>query len=296
MQLTKAFSSALGKIVGEKSTITCNLDIAGSLNGTGFKFYLPNESGTETSYWAWYHVTGFAELSPVTGVFTGIEITIASGAADTAVASATRAALIAKAGLIYLAVITGATNQVIITSRWPFNATNTADAVPGTGFAFTTTTAGSATVATNMGIDASAGTGMDWVIRPYRGPSTLTPIYLRQLVISIYDSAFTDGTTFGAVAGLTNGISLAVRDYTQTALVTFWTAIKNNAALLALGSFAAAQGTIGYFIRIDLTAMYGGEIPIDGATGQDLCLHTYDNLAGLDGFYATAYGHYTSTL
>lgn len=150
MQLTKIFSQPFGKIVGEKSTVTCNLDIAGSLNGTGYKFYLKNESGTETAYWVWYHVTGLAELNPVTGIFKGIEVTIASGSADTVVAAATRAALLATAGLSLLGLVTGATNQVITTCRWPFDTTNIADAAPPTGFAFATTTAGSATVATNM--------------------------------------------------------------------------------------------------------------------------------------------------
>lgn len=296
MQLTKIFSQPFGKIVGEKSTVTCNLDIAGSLNGTGYKFYLKNESGTETAYWVWYHVTGLAELNPVTGIFKGIEVTIASGSADTVVAAATRAALLATAGLSLLGLVTGATNQVITTCRWPFDTTNIADAAPPTGFAFATTTAGSATVATNMNLDASGAGGLDWVVRPWRGSASLTPIYFRELHIAIFDSAFTDGTTFGAIAGLTNGISLTIRDITQTAFVTLFTAIKNNVALASLAKILSPFGTIGMIFSIDLVSAFGGEIPIDGAQGQDFCLHTADNLAGLDGFYCTAYGHYTSTL
>jgi len=294
MQLSKVFSQAMGKIVGEKSTVTANTDVAGATNGHSFKFYLKNESGTEQGYWVWYHVTGLAELNPVTGVFRGIEVTIASGATDAVIAAATRAALIATAGLILLALITGATNQIIITDRWPFDTTNIADV--DTGYAFATTTAGSATVATNMNLDASGAAGLDFVIRPWRGPSTLTPIYLRQLQITISDSAFTDGTTFGAIAGLTNGIAIWVRDINQVPIQIFASAIKNNTSLISLGRYVQAMSALVWYINFDLVTDFGGEIPIDGALGQELCFHCADDLTGLTGFYCTAMGHYTSTL
>jgi hypothetical protein len=292
MQYYKVFSSPLGKIVGEKSTVTANADVAGATAGKSFKFYLKNQGGTETSYQVWYTVAGVG-TNPVAGLFKGIQVNIVSGSADTVVAAATRAALIATAGLTLNAVITGATNQIIITGRWPYDTTNIADV--DTGYAFATTTAGSATVATAMNLDASAAAGMDWVARPYPSPSTTNQIYARQLQIAIFDSAFTDGTTFGAIAGLTNGISLTLRDINQTALATFFTAIKNNTSLLSLGRQASMMGAIGWLLNFDFVSFYGGEILIDGSLGQDLCLHTADNLTGLDGFYATLYGHYTAT-
>jgi hypothetical protein len=293
MLISKIMTSPFGKIVGEKSTITANADVGGATAGHSFKVYLKNEAGTEQGYWVWYTVAGVGN-NPVTGTFVGIVVNIASGAADTAVAAATRAALIAKAGLTGLAVITGATNQIIITGRWPFDTTNIADV--DTGYAFATTTAGSATVALNANLDASGAAGLDFVVRPYRSQTAAGAIYFREIILSVFDTAFTDGTTFAAIAGLANGVSLLVRDITQATIATIGGPLKNNTQLLAFADNAQQMGSIGWFLRFNLVIMFGGEIPIDGGLGQELCLHCADDLTGLTGFYATAYGHATSSI
>jgi hypothetical protein len=294
MTLSKVFSQMTGQIVGTVSTIACGADTAGSLAGHSWKFWLANESGTLQGYWVWYTVTGYTSNNPVTGAFKGINVTIAGGSTAAQVFAATKAALLASGISPGLATVTGASPNVIISCRWPFVCTATADV--DTGWVFTATNAGSATVATNMNLNASGAGGMDWVIRPWRGPISLTPIYLRQLVISIADSAFTDGTTFGAVVGLTNGISIYVCDAYANIFATIASAIKNNAALISLGKWANALGTKNWFVAIDLVAAYGGELPIDGSLGQDLRFHTADDLTGLDVFNCYVTGHYTSTL
>ncbi len=291
MTLSKVFTQQAGKIVGEKSTITANADVGGATNGKSFKFYLKGETGTEYNFWVWVHITGLAELNPVTGTFRGIEITVASGATDATIAAAVRAALKADAVCWGLGVVTGATNQIIITGRFPFDTTNIADV--DTGWAFATTTAGSTTVAVNANVDGSA-TQANFVVRPPRAGAT-SLIYLRKLFLSVGDSALTDATTYGAVAGLTNGIAIVIRDHDGNVLSTICSAIKSNGALLSIGR-AMQFGTLELAMEIDLVGLFGGELPIDGSNGQELAFQINDNVSGLDGHYVTAFGHYTATL
>jgi hypothetical protein len=291
MTISKAFSQIAGRIVGEKSTITTATDVAGATNGHSFKFYLKGETGVEQSFWVWIHITGMAELSPVTGIFRGIEVTVASGALDTVIAAAVRAALIADGMAYGLSVVTGATNQIIITGRFPFDTTNIADV--DTGWTIVTTTAGSATVTQNANVDGS-GTMQPFVVRPYRA-GTNSLIYLRYLILTVGDSALTDATTYGAIAGLTNGIDCVIRDHDGNVMATVFSGIKNNGMLLSIGK-SMQFGTLELEMEIDLVKMFGGELPLDGSRGQDLCLRINDNCSGLDAHYLAAFGHYTATL
>ncbi len=291
MQHYKVFSQQAGCIVGEVSTIVPITDVAGATNGHSWKFYLKGESGTEQGFWVWYHVLGLAELNPVTGVFRGIEVTISSGDADTVVAAATRAAIAADGMAWGLSVVTGAGANVVITGRFPQNTTNCADV--DTGYGFTTTTAGSTTVAVNAKVDGSATT-QNFVIRPPRAGAT-SLIYLRKLILSVADTAFTDATTYGAVAGLTNGISCVIRDHDAVTLATIFTGIKNNGALLGLGDavlFDALQAQI----VLDLVQMFGGELAIDGSKCQDLAFQINDDCTGLTGHYLGCFGHYSASV
>jgi hypothetical protein len=291
MQLYKVFSQQAGRIVGEKSTVTTAADVAGNTNGHSFKFYLKGETGTEQSFWLWLHVTGLAELNPVTGVFRGIEVTYASGSTDVVIGAAIRAAIKADGMAYGLSLVTGATNQVVITGRFPFDTTNIADV--DTGWTIVTTTAGSATVTLNANVDGSA-TSQAFVVRPPRAGST-SLIYLRRVILSVGDSALTDATTYGAVAGLTNGIQILLRDHDAATLATICTTIKNNGSVITLGR-AMQFGTLELAIEIDLVGMFGGELPIDGSKGQELAFMINDNVTGLDGHYLSCFGHYTQSV
>jgi hypothetical protein len=162
-----------------------------------------------------------------------------------------------------------------------------------TGYAFATTTAGSATVAVNANVDGSA-TQANFVIRPPRAGTT-SLVYLRTLFLSVGDSALTDATTYGAVAGLTNGIAITLRDHDANVLATVCTAIKNNGALLGVGK-AMQFGTLELQMEIDLVKIFGGELAIDGSKGQDLAFQINDNLTGLDGHYLGCFGHYSASV
>jgi hypothetical protein len=290
MQLYKVFSQQAGRIVGEKSTVTTGADVAGNTNGHSYKFYLKGETGTEQGFWLWLHVTGLAELNPVTGVFRGIEVTYASGSTAAVIGAAVRAAIKADGVAYGLCVVTGATDQVVTTGRFPYDTTNIADVDTGWGFA--TTTAGSATVTLNANVDGSA-TAQAFVIRPPRA-GTQSLVYLRKLILTVGDSVLTDATTYGAVAGLTNGIQILLRDHDAATLATVCTAIKNNGSVISIGR-AMQFGTLELSIDIDLVSTFGGEFPIDGSKGQELAFIINDNVTGLDAHYLSCFGHYTQS-
>lgn len=126
--------------VKEVNTVTCIADIAGSLNSTYFLFSAMNTGGgSQTNYYVWYNVNG-AGVDPAVAGKTGISVALATGAIDTAVASATRSAITsASTGKV---TITGATVAVIITGNFMGNATNASDGGAATNFVFVNTTPG----------------------------------------------------------------------------------------------------------------------------------------------------------
>ncbi len=125
--------------VKEVTTVTTAADSAGSLNSTYFVFYAKNTGGaTETKYYVWLNING-AGVDPAVASATAIPVTGATNASANTLGTAIRAAITSVAGS--KVVVTGATDQVIITSRFMGNATNAADGAGGgaTGFVIVTT-------------------------------------------------------------------------------------------------------------------------------------------------------------
>jgi hypothetical protein len=285
MKLTKILSQPIGQITGEKSTITTGADTTGSLAGKSFKFYLKNEAGTEQGFWVYFVVTGYTSANPVTGSFLGIPVTIAAGTTAANVGAALRAALKANSAITLLARITGATTSCVIEGRWPYDTTNIADV--DTGWTIVTSTAGSTTVVYDMTVAAAA----NFVYQPKRTELA----YLRRIILSVSDSAVTAGGSFGALAALTNGIYFAVVDVNLTSIVSITPVMKTNAQTIQSGR-SMILGTTMYTVEYNLVEMFGGEVPIDGSLGQTLICVVGDATTGLDGMFATTFGHYTQSL
>ena len=127
-------------------TLTPTNGVASNLNSTYFTFSLLNTSGSATNFYAWFNVNGQG-VDPAVAATTAVPVAIAAGATDSAIGTALRAALNAVAGVTARAVISGATNQAIITASFVGNPTNIADGAAATGFTLATTTAG---VASNL--------------------------------------------------------------------------------------------------------------------------------------------------
>ncbi len=234
----------------------------------------------ETKYQPYFVVSGVG-ANPAVAPFIGIPVAIVTNAAAAAVATALRAALYASAYLTHLAIVAGVNPDVTVLGRWPQNPTNIADV--DTGWVLATTTAGSTVVDYNIGAAAAAG---HYIHRP--APTEC--VYLRRLVISLADTAVTAGGSFGALAALANGITVQVRDRDGAVLWYGPRAIKTNAQLVSLGP-AHILGTTMYVVNLELADLHGGEIPINGFDDQDFDVYTGDVLTGLDGMYATIYGH-----
>jgi hypothetical protein len=282
MLLTKVFQQRCQLIIGELSTVTCEADVGGSLAGKSFKFYLKDHLGVEKKFWVYFKVDGVG-ANPVTAGWYPILVNISENDAANTVANALRAALKAYSGLTHLGVVAGTNPDVTIEGRWPGNTTNIADV--DTGWAsIATTTAGSATLAENIGLAAAAGA---YVIRPIPN----TAIYLRKLWISLADSAVNDGTKFGALAALATGCAIRIRDHDYAAKLTLASALKTNSDMVNLGAPAILSTTM-YTLELDFVASFGGELPVSGYTDEDFCFEVNDALTGLDALYAKVEGHY----
>jgi hypothetical protein len=289
MNISKVFSAYCGKITGELNTITCAADVAGSLAGHSFKFYLKDYLGVERAFQPYFIVSGVG-VSPVVGIFRPIPVHITLNDAANTVAQALRAALKAYTGIFNDARVAGVDPDVTITCRWPYNTTNMADVDLGT-FTFVTTTAGSTTVAYNIGLAAAAGS---YVWQP--PPLTWAKTYLRKAIISISDAAVTTPTNFGDIAALANGVALQVRDHDGVALTPFLpSAIKDNGSLINLGR-ATILGAVYYTVEIDFVEAFGGELPVDGNLCQDFNFSVNDNLTGLTTLYCAVFGHFSPTV
>lgn len=131
--------------VKEVTTVTTVADVASSLNSTYFTFKARNTGGaTETGYYVWYNIGG-AGVDPAVASHTAIPVAEAADATADEIALATRAAITSVAG--GRVVVTGATDEVIITSLFMGDATNAADGAAATGFTIATSTEG---VASNL--------------------------------------------------------------------------------------------------------------------------------------------------
>lgn len=119
--------------VKEVTTVLCVADVAGSLNNTFFHLNAANDA---RKYYVWYNVNG-AGTDPLVAGRLGIEVAVATGAADTVVATATKTAI--DANIDFGATVSTAT--VTITNDNTGDTTNASDA-GATGFTITTTVAG----------------------------------------------------------------------------------------------------------------------------------------------------------
>lgn len=282
MLLTKVFQQRCGLIVGELSTITCGADVGGSLAGDSFKFYLIDHLAVERKFWVYFKVGGVG-ANPVTAGWNPILVNLSVNDAANTVANALRAALRAYSGLTHLAVVAGTNPDVTIRGRWPGNPTNIADV--DTGWVIATTTAGSATVADNIGLAAAAGA---YVVRPIPN----TAIYLRKLWIALSDAAVTDGAVFGGLVGaLATGCAIRIRDHDYAAKLTLASALKSNSDMMNLGR-AMLYSTTLYTLELDFVESFGGELPVSGYTDEDFCFEVNDALTGLVALYAKVEGHY----
>ncbi len=282
MLLTKVFQQNCQKIIGELSTVTCEADVGGSLAGKSFKFYLYDHLGIERKFWVWFRVSNVG-ANPVTAGWYPIVVDLTAGDAANTVAAALRAALKAYSGITHLAVVAGTNPDVTIEGRWPGNTTGIADV--DTGWAsIVTTTAGSATLAENIGLETGAAS---YVIRPV--PNTC--IYLRKLWLSLSDTAANDASLFGAIAALATGCSIKIRDHDYAAKLTLASALKTNGGMVVLGRPFMLSTTM-YTVEIDLVASFGGELPVSGYTDEDFAFEVADNLTGLITLYAKVEGHY----
>lgn len=131
--------------VKEVSTVTTAADVAGSLNSTYFTFSAMDTGGaTETDYYVWLNINS-AGVDPAVPGATGIVVAAATNATADTIAGVMRSQITSIAGA--KVVVTGATDQCVITGRFMGNATNIADGAAPTGFTLATTTAG---VASNL--------------------------------------------------------------------------------------------------------------------------------------------------
>ena len=213
--------------VKEVSTITTGPDVAGSLNSTYFTFKAKDTGGaTETGYYVWYNING-AGVDPVVASHTAIPVAGATNVTANDLATATRSAITSVAGS--KVVVTGATDQVVITSRYMGNATAAADGAAPTGFTIATSTGG---VASNLlskyitfkAKDTGGATETGYYIwfntnsegvDPAPASHTAIPV-----VVAIGDSANTIGTATRAAVTSVAGSKVTVSGATDQVVIT----------------------------------------------------------------------------
>ncbi len=118
--------------VKERTTVTCIADVAGSLNND---YFFINSASDARQYYVWYNVNA-AGIDPAISGRLGIEVAVATGALDTAVASATNTAL--NDIIDFTATVLGATVTVINAN----NGNTTNASAQTSGFTVTVTQAG----------------------------------------------------------------------------------------------------------------------------------------------------------
>ncbi len=129
----------------EVQTVTTVADSGGSLNSKFFTFY---NAGNITGYYLWYNINS-AGVDPAPAGFTSAgSVAGATNVTANTLATASRAALV-TAGV---ALITGATNTIIITNTGYGACTAAADGSAATGFGFSVGTTGTYGEASGLNI------------------------------------------------------------------------------------------------------------------------------------------------
>lgn len=232
------------------------------------------------------NVGGAFGISVTTGVdptplIPSIAISIATGAANTAVATATKAAMEAVVNVRLRMSISLATATLTLTNKRKGVVADTADV--STGWTITGgVTQGAEAETTNMGQNVASA---NYFYQPPEGKVAK----LRFLTLSLSDTAVTTGTSFGALTGLTNGFNINVCSWDGTVVKTLVGSIKTNSQFLGIG-LGSALGATYLQIVIDLVAWCGGEIVVDGSLGEYFEMDVNDNLNGIDGFYMQVSG------
>jgi len=120
----------------EVATVLC-VEQTGNIASAGAGDYITLYSASNTTkYHVWYFVTGGSNTDPAPAGSTGVQVTIASAAADTAVASATATAIDNLTDFV----ATVSTATVTITNATAGPSTNVANGVGLTEFTYTTIT------------------------------------------------------------------------------------------------------------------------------------------------------------
>jgi hypothetical protein len=249
--------------------------------------------------------TNITEASPLTSpteliagvdptpTVNSIAVAIASGALAAAIATAAAAAINADtaASMPYRCIATTSTADLILTNVRGGVVADVVDVDTGWS-SFVETTAGSDTRVTDMGQNVAAA---DYKYRPTEAYCA----YLRRLTFVLCDDDVTDASKFGNLTALTNGLNIQIRkaDGTVRKTLNGLDAIKTNAMLQSLGLTEITAGTIDTLqIDWDLVESFGGEIPVDGKTGEYLCVDINDNLNGISPFVCRVHGHLKDTL
>lgn len=216
-----------------------------------------------------------------------IEVEISEDDAATTVATATQTALNAHVVQVRkLFPVTLSTATLTLRNKHKGVVADAADV--DAGITPTTTVQGAAAETTNMGQNVAEANYLYL-------PAADKMAHIRSLSLSLADTAVTTGTSFGALAGLTNGFNINVCSYDGTVLKTLAGPIKTNSQFLALG-LGSALGSTYLQVVIDLVVLFGGEIVVNGALGEYLEVDVDDNLNGIDGFYMQVSGWLSDVL
>jgi hypothetical protein len=278
MTLNEILNSFVAKPTAEVSTVVCGADTAGSLAGDSWKFTVTDINGVDVVYQPYYVVNGVGDDPAVLPII-GIPVAIATGATNVAVATATKAAMEAVVNVRNRMNIVLATATLTLTNKRKGVVADTVDV--DTGWVITAVTQGAETETVNMVAAAAANY--------FYQPPEDKQAKIHFLTLSLSDSAVTTGTSFGALAGLTNGFNINVCSWDGTVLKTLQGPIKTNSQFLGMG-LGSALGATYLQVMIDLTAMFGDEIRVNGALGEYIEMDVNDALTGIDGFYMQVSG------
>lgn len=169
-------SSVANPELAEVQTITTVADVSGSLNSTFWTFNIAgnnNTGGNNSGYYVWYNINS-AGTDPAPAGLTGIAVAGATGVTANNIAAATRTAIAAAvpaSGNTVL--VTGATNNIILTNTQYGAATAAANGTASPGFSYAVGTTGTYGYASGLTITVKHNTT---VIATYSQPTPTQPL------------------------------------------------------------------------------------------------------------------------
>ncbi len=191
--------------VQEVQTIIPVADSSGSLNSTYWTFY---SAGNAYGFYVWYNINS-AGVDPAPAGLTGIEVSAATNASASTLASDTKTAILANATAATLfTVAVSSSTHVNITNIQSGSCTAAADSSgAATGFAFSVGTAGTFGTPSQSGLVITLNHGST-VLTTSAFPSPTQPM-------------LSAGATFAATAGDTCTIVLSSQSSADSALNAF---------------------------------------------------------------------------